>query len=94
MKDEDGRPIDIASYNPILDTKIDEVEYADRYKTEMTANNIASNLFAQVDQYENRLVLFDDIIDHRKYGSEIKRNDAFIHTSNCNKSCRKNTKFW
>ena len=32
-------------------TMMYEVEYADGYKTAMTANVIASNLFSQVDQY-------------------------------------------
>ena len=84
LKDKEGRPIGIASDNPILDTRMYEVEYADGYKAEMTANNIASKLFAQVDQDGNRFVLFDEIIDHKKDGSEIKQNDAFIHTSNGN----------
>ena len=49
-----------------------EVDYADGYKAAMTANNIASNPFVQVDQDGNRFVLFDEIIDHRENGSEIK----------------------
>ena len=72
MKDKEGRPIGIASDNPILDTRMYEVEYADGYKAAMVANNIASNLFAQVDQDGNCFVLFDEIIDHKKDGSEIK----------------------
>ena len=50
LKDKEGHPIGIASDNPILDTRMYEVEYADGYKAVMTENNIASNLFAQVDQ--------------------------------------------
>ena len=46
MKDKEGRPIGIASDNPILDTRMYGVEYADGYKAAMMANNIASNLFA------------------------------------------------
>ena len=94
LKYKEGRPIGIASDNPILDTRMYEVEYADGYKAAMTENNIASNLFAQVDQNGNHFVLFDEIIDHRKDGSEIKQNDAFIHTSNGNKRRRETTKGW
>ena len=94
LKDKEGRPIGITSDNPILDTRMYEVEYADGYKAATTANNIASNLFAQVDQDGNRFVLFDEIIDHRKDGSEIKQNAAFIHTSNSNKRRRETTKGW
>ena len=50
LNNKDGRPIEIAANNPILNTRMEEVEYADGYKTGMTANAIASNLFSQVDQ--------------------------------------------
>ena len=50
LKDKDGRPIRIAADNPILDTRMYEVEYDDGYKITMTANTIARNLFSQVYQ--------------------------------------------
>ena len=50
LKYKDVRPIKIAADNPILDTRMYEVQYSDGYKTAMTANAIASNLFYQVDQ--------------------------------------------
>ena len=46
LKDKDGRPIVIAADNPILYTRMYEAEYVDGYKTVMTANAIASNLFS------------------------------------------------
>ena len=52
LEDNDGRPTRIAADNPILDTRMVGVEYSDGYKTAMTANAIASNVFAQVDQDE------------------------------------------
>ena len=73
LKDKDGLPIGTASENPILDTRIHEVEYADGYKTAMAANAIANNLFVQVDQDGRRFVLFEETIDHRTDGTEIKR---------------------
>ena len=68
LKDKDGITIGIAADNPILDTRMYEVEYADGYKTAMTANPIASELFSQVDQYGQRFVLFNAIIDLRTNG--------------------------
>ena len=94
LKDKDGLPIGKASENPILDTRMYEVEYVDGYKTAMAANAIASNLFAQVDQDGRRFVLFDEIIDHRTDGTEIKEEDAFIHMANGNKQKRETTKGW
>ena len=38
LKDKDGLPIEKASENPILATRMYEVEYADGYKTAMAAN--------------------------------------------------------
>ena len=45
LKDKDGRPIGIAADNPILETRMYEVEYSDGYKTVMKTNAIASNIF-------------------------------------------------
>ena len=42
-------PIGTANDNPILDSRIYEVEYADGYKASLKANAIAENLFTQVD---------------------------------------------
>ena len=50
LKDKYGRPIGIVAENPILYTRMYEVEYDNRYKTAMTAKAIANKLFAQVDQ--------------------------------------------
>ena len=94
LKDKDGLPIGKASENPILDTRMYEVEYVDGYKTAMAANAIASNLFAQVDQDGQRFVLFDKIIDHRTDGTEIKEEDALIHMANGDKQRRETTKGW
>ena len=47
LKDNQGRPIGIASDNPILDTIIYEVEYQDGHTAALAANLIAENIFAQ-----------------------------------------------
>ena len=46
----------------------------------MTANTIAQNLFAQVYAEGNRHGLFDEIVDHRTGGTDIKQQDAFLTT--------------
>ena len=85
LKYKDGRVIGTASKNPILDTRMYEVEYTDGYKTTMALNAIAIIFLAQVDQDGQRLVLFDEIIDHRTAGTKIKEEGAFIHMANGNK---------
>ena len=56
-----------------------EVEYADGYKNEMAVNTIAYNLISRFYQDGNCFVLFDDMIDRRTNGAEIKEEDTFIH---------------
>ena len=45
LRDTYGMPIGKASDNPILGTRIYEVEYPDGHKASLTANDIAENLF-------------------------------------------------
>ena len=80
LRDANGLPIGTSDNNPILDTRLYEVEYPDGYKTSMAANSIAENLFAQIDQEGNRFVAFDSIMDHRTDGTEIKPDNAFIRS--------------
>ena len=65
-RENDGFPICQASTNPILDTRLYEVEYLDGFGAHMAANTIAENMFEQVDKEGNKEVLFDEIIDARK----------------------------
>ena len=46
--DANSLPIGTAHDNPLLDTRMHEVEYADGENTSLSANLIAENLFAQV----------------------------------------------
>ena len=94
LRDKDGLPIGTANSNPILDTRMYEVEYPDGYKASLAANAIAENMFAQVDEEGNRHVLFEEIVDHRTDGSEVKQQDAFIETRTGTKRRRETTKGW
>ena len=60
-----GLLIGTENENPILDTRMYEVEYADGHKASMAENTLAINMFTQVDEDGNRHVLFDEITDHR-----------------------------
>ena len=92
MKDKDGLPIGTANDNPILDTRVYEVEYADGHKTALAANIIAENLFAQVDQEGNRHVLFSEITDHRFDGSQLTQAEAIVTNKHGNKRRKETTK--
>ena len=81
LKEANGLPIGTANGNPILDTRMYEVEYVDGHKTSLTANAITQNMFAQVNDKGNIHVLFDKIIDHRSTTLALKQANTFIITS-------------
>ena len=94
LRDANGIPIGVANDNPLLDTRIYEVEYLDGYKASLSANEIAQNLFAQVDEEGNRYVLFDSIVDHRKNSEALTKEDAFIKTKSGGRRRKETTKGW
>ena len=94
LREKDGPPIGTASNNPIINTRMYEVDYVDGHKAAMNANAIASNIFNQVDQDKQQFSLFDEIIDTRTDGNQINKVDAFIHIVNGNKRRRETTKEW
>ena len=71
--DEDGEMIGQSNNNPLLDTRLYEVEYIDGTTERLTANIIAENVLAQVDEDGHRQMLLDEIIDHRKLSSAIPK---------------------
>jgi hypothetical protein len=94
LKDDDGNPIGTANANPILDTRVYEVEWLDGRTERLQANVIAENLFAQIDEEGNRHVLLDDIIDYRKTDEAVTEDDAFYTARSGMKHRRRTTKGW
>ena len=94
LKDANGIPIRTADQNPLLDTRMYEVEFADGEKASLAANYIAENLFAQIDDEGNFQVLMNEIIDYRTNGTELKQQDAFITTKMGTKRKRETTNGW
>ena len=94
LRDNNGIPIGRGSYNPILDTRLYEVEYLDGHKANLSANIIAENMYAQVDEHGHREVLFDEITDVRSNNEAIKPEDAFYTTPNGVEKRKHTTKGW
>ena len=94
LKDANGRPIGVANDNPILDSRMYEVEYRDGYVAAMAANVIAENLFAQVDQEGNRFVMLEEITGSRTNGDQVLQQNAFTLTPSGTKRRVKTTKGW
>ena len=94
LRDKDGLPIGTANENPILDTRVYEVEFPDGHKASLAANPIAENLFSQIDDEGNRHVMLDEIIGFRTNGKEIKQQDAFITNRSGTRRRRETTIGW
>ena len=77
LKDANDLSIVTANKNLILYTIVYEVKYVDGHKSSLTANVIAQNMFAQVNDEGNIHVLFDKIINHRRTALALTQADAF-----------------
>ena len=69
-----------------------KVEYNDGHKYFLAENAIADNMIDQVNGEGNWHVLFQEIIDHRYDGTEVKEHDTLITTRTGMKRCREKTK--
>ena len=69
-----------------------KVEYKDAHRASLASNAIAENIFAQVNGEGNRHVIFQDIVDSRYDGTEVKEQDAFITTRTGRNRLRETTK--
>jgi hypothetical protein len=76
VRDEDGSPIGRAHNNPLLDSRKYEVEYVDGHVEELTANLIAENLIAQVDEEGRRQMMLSAIADHRVLSDAIPKSQG------------------
>ena len=92
--DSEGKPIGIESSNPLTDTRVYEVEFLDGTKESLSANIIAENLLAQVDEEGHRQLLMDEIINHRKNADAIEKKDGLYVTRQGTKRHKVTTRGW
>ena len=95
-RDSDGNPIGRSNSNPILDTRVYQVEFPDGDVAEYTANVIAENIFAQVDDEGRHHQLLDSIVDHRRDQTAFdkdKDEERFVYV-NGKRHLRKTTQGW
>jgi hypothetical protein len=64
-RDAEGNVIGQANANPILDTRVYEVEFSDGHVAEFSTNVIAENINAMVNDEGYETSIFKAIIDHR-----------------------------
>ena len=60
----------------------------------MDANSISENMFAQIDEEGNCHVLFDEKVEHRCDGNQVKIQDVFSTNTRGVKRRRPTAKGW
>ncbi|MGH7954663.1 MAG: hypothetical protein ACREOZ_01755, partial [Gloeomargaritales cyanobacterium] len=93
-RDHDGQPLGRHNRNPILNTRVYNVEFPDGHVEEYAANVIAESLYSQVDNEGNQYLIMREIVDHKKDGTAIAKVDMWISSANGNKRKRLTTKGW
>ena len=78
--DDEGKPLGVPNNNPILDSRQYEVEFIDGHIEILTANIIAENLLAQVDDHGRRHLLIEEIEDHRTTPEAIPKSKGTYAT--------------
>ena len=78
LKDNTGNPIGESNNNPIIDTRLCEVEFPNGCATVMTANCITENMFAQVDEEGHMPALLNSITDTGTDGTQIVHSEVCI----------------
>ena len=94
LKDNDGNPIGISNKNPILDTRMYEVEFQDGHTEALSTNIIAENLFSQIDEDGHRQAILDQIVDVRTDGTNVPESEAFVTSKNGSRRRRITTQGW
>ena len=94
MRDGEGKPLGKRSSNPILDTREYKLEFTDGTLDTFTANQIAENIYSQIDEEGQHHILMDEIIDHRKSAKAVPVSEGFITSHNGNKIPKKTTVGW
>jgi hypothetical protein len=92
--DVNGDPVGVSNNNPLLDSRVYEVEYFDGETEHLSANVIAENMLAQVGEDGHRQLMLDEIIEHRCNDDAIPRSRGLIKTPNGTLRKVRTTKGW
>ena len=93
VKEFEGQPIAKADKDPILDTRVYNVEFSDGEVAELGANIIAECMYTQCDIEWNQYSLMDHIVDHRKDNNIVCKDNPNV-TVNDKSYKQKTTRGW
>ena len=89
--DENDQPLGTPHNNPLMDSRRYDVEFVDGYSETLSANILAENSIAQVDQEGHRQRMLKEISDHRCNDRAIKIEDGTFTISRGLKQKRRTT---
>jgi len=90
--DEYGAPLGTAHRNPMLDTQEFEIELESGETDKIMANQIAANLYSQLDDEGREIMQFKGIIDHKADGSALTKETGFTILKGGNRKCKPTTR--
>lgn len=92
--DEHGNPLGIYNTNIFHNHAEYVVDMLDGTEETFLANQIAENMFSQMDSEGNQFLLLDELIDHKSDKSAIRVEDGFYTTKSGTKIPKKTTRGW
>jgi hypothetical protein len=90
--DASGNPIGKTNPNPLLNTRMYQVQFSDGTVQDYAANHIAEAIYMAVDDEGNRFIFMDEILDYRYSAEALRPDQAWITSSNGNRHRIKTTK--
>ena len=90
--DDYGRPIGQAHMNPLFDTREFEVELENGESERLMANQIAMNLYSQLDNEGREILTFSAIVDHKSDGTALTKDNGYIELSNGHRKPKQTTR--
>ena len=93
-RDAGGQVCGQANNNPILGIRTYLVQFDDGKVTELTANVIDAQMYAQCDPYGNMYIMLDDFTDHRNLSKDLYIEDQKATDSRGCNVMRRSTLGW
>ena len=94
LRDVDNIPVGKRNANPILDTRVYEVQFPDGSSDSYAANTLAENLYSQIDDEGRTQIILKEIVDHRSNGRAVKKDDGYLTDSRGRRFRRRTTVGW
>jgi hypothetical protein len=93
-RDSEGAPMGKRHPNPILDSRLYDVEFPDGSTEVVAANLIAENLFSQVDEQGRSYQIMKDITDHRSNDKAVSLANGYITNTSGTRKPKITTAGW